>query len=251
MRNLGRVEELWRFPVKSMQGERLETAQISAEGLAGDRAYALLDVEQDKIVSAKSVKRFPDIFSYRATFNQVPRAGSPLPPVDIEMPHGDVVSSAADDVDGVLSSCLGRAVKLIRVGEREPVPYHDASPISLLTDSTMMRFREIQPGSDFDVRRFRMNVIIDCEQAGFAENEWIHQLLEIGSEVRLKVTQPNARCVMTTLAQDELPQDREIFTTMVRHNRLKLENNRRFPCAGVYARVISGGMVIVGDTISL
>jgi uncharacterized protein YcbX len=62
----------------------------------------------------------------------------------------------------------------------------------------MMRFREIQPGSDFDVRRFRMNVIIDCEQAGFAENEWIHQLLEIGSEVRLKVTQPNARCVMTT-----------------------------------------------------
>jgi uncharacterized protein YcbX len=103
MRNLGRVEELWRFPVKSMQGERLETAQISAEGLAGDRAYALLDVEQDKIVSAKSVKRFPDIFSYRATFNQVPRAGSPLPPVDIEMPHGDVVSSAADDVDGVLS----------------------------------------------------------------------------------------------------------------------------------------------------
>jgi uncharacterized protein YcbX len=115
----------------------------------------------------------------------------------------------------------------------------------------MMRFREIQPGSDFDVRRFRMNVIIDCEQAGFAENEWIHQLLEIGSEVRLKVTQPNARCVMTTLAQDELPQDREIFTTMVRHNRLKLENNRRFPCAGVYARVISGGMVIVGDTISL
>lgn len=66
--NLGRISSLWRFPVKSMAGEQLSEAALTSRGFVGDRAYALIDVESGKVVSAKSVKRFPGVLSCRATF---------------------------------------------------------------------------------------------------------------------------------------------------------------------------------------
>jgi len=244
------VKELWRFPIKSMQGERLESADFDIEGLRGDRAFALLDIETDKIVTAKSLKRFPDIFSYSAQFSEEPVPGSPLPAVHVELPGGGRVSTLAENFDEVLSGSLGQAVRLIRVGERDDIPYHDACPVSVLTESTLARLRELQPGSDFDVRRFRMNVIVESSEPGFPENDWVGLAMNVGAAVRLQLIRPNARCVMTTLAQDELPLDKEIFAAMVRHNRLEMENTRRYPCAGVYARVTTGGRVARGDSLS-
>lgn len=247
--HLGTVQALWRFPVKSMRGQKLETAYIDGQGLIGDRAFALLDVEKDQIVSAKYLRRFPDIYQFRATFPDEPVAGEPLPPVQIELPGGGIVSGTQPDVDEVLSAALGRTVRLIRVGDKAPVPYHDASPLSLLTESTLAHLRELRPESDFDVRRFRMNIIIDSDQPGFVENDWVDELLKLGSDLTLQVTRPNARCVMTTLAQDELPVDREIFATLVKYNRLEMENSRPSPCAGVYAQVKTAGVVKAGDAV--
>ena len=65
---VGSVAELWRFPVKSMQGERLEQAEFTERGVLGDRAYALIDVDTGKVVSAKSVKLFPGLLDCQATF---------------------------------------------------------------------------------------------------------------------------------------------------------------------------------------
>jgi len=77
---VGSVTGLWRFPVKSMRGERLDEAHVTEQGLVGDRAYALIDNDTGKVVSAKSVKRFPDLFGCRAAFVEPPRADGDLSP---------------------------------------------------------------------------------------------------------------------------------------------------------------------------
>ena len=78
---VGSVTGLWRFPVKSMRGERLDEAHVTEGGLVGDRAYALIDDDTGKVVSAKSVKQFPDLLACRARFVEPPRADEDLPPL--------------------------------------------------------------------------------------------------------------------------------------------------------------------------
>src|ERR671910_3832864 len=95
---VGAVAGLWRFPVKSMGGERLEQAELTEHGLVGDRAYALIDANTGKVVSAKSVKLFPGLLGCRAAFVEPPRSGGELPPVRIMLPDGTSVTSDSSDV---------------------------------------------------------------------------------------------------------------------------------------------------------
>lgn len=111
---VGTVANLWRFPVKSMLGEQLESVDLTGGGILGDRAYALIDVESGKVVSAKSVRLFPNMFGCRAAFVQPPKSGYELPPVRITLPDGTSVTSDSNDVDGLLSSFFGRRVTLAR-----------------------------------------------------------------------------------------------------------------------------------------
>jgi MOSC N-terminal beta barrel domain len=108
----GSVVGLWRFPVKSMRGERIEQAELTSTGIVGDRAYALLETDTGKVVSAKSVRRFPDLLGCQATFVEPPRTGRDLPPVRIMLPDGLTVLSDANDCNRVLSAYFGRAVTL-------------------------------------------------------------------------------------------------------------------------------------------
>ena len=107
---VGSVTGLWRFPVKSMRGERLDEAHVTERGLVGDRAYALIDTDTGKVVSAKSVKRFPDLLACRAAFVQPPGADDDLPPVEITLPDGSTVRSDTSDVSGALSTFFQRDV---------------------------------------------------------------------------------------------------------------------------------------------
>lgn len=111
---VGAVAGLWRFPVKSMLGEQLEEAELTARGLLGDRVYALIDAETGKVVSAKSVKMFPDLLDCRATFLEAPQSGRELPPVRITLPDGPSVTSDSSEVDRVLSKYFRRNVTLAR-----------------------------------------------------------------------------------------------------------------------------------------
>ncbi|MGC2169160.1 MAG: MOSC N-terminal beta barrel domain-containing protein [Acidimicrobiales bacterium] len=285
-----RVASLWRFPVKSMQGELLQEVALSSTGLVGDRAYALIDAETGKVVSAKSVRQFPDVLTCAAAFVEAPQAGHAPPAVRIDLPNGTVVTSDSPNADGVLSAFFGRSVSLAHsapenftidqyhpdldnldpaghrdtvteqklgsaffseIGVPSPVPvesFFDLFPLSVLTTSTLAHLGELQPESRFDSQRFRMNVVIDTDESGFVENGWVGQAVGIGDTVRLRVTMPDARCVMTTLAQGSLPRDNEILRTLARHNRLPIGAGA-YPCAGVYAMVETSGAVRVGDRI--
>jgi uncharacterized protein YcbX len=109
---VGSILSLWRFPVKSMQGEQLDEIELGLGGIPGDRAYGLIDCETGRVASAKSVKLFSRLFECRASFVEPPRAGSPAPPVTIELPNGTKVRSDQADCDRALSSFLGREVTL-------------------------------------------------------------------------------------------------------------------------------------------
>ena len=290
---VGSVAGLWRFPVKSMRGEQLQEAELTERGVLGDRAYALIDTDTGKVVSAKSVKLFPDLFGCKAAFVEPPRRGSDVPPVQMSLPDGTSVRSDSGDVDRVLSAYFKRNVKLGRVapddftidqyhpdvegadpggnrntvvaqklgaalfaalGMESPVPvgsFFDVFPLSVLTTSTLARLNELRPESRFDERRFRMNVIVKTERPGFIENDWVGRELGLGDGARLNVALLDPRCVMTTLAQGDLPQDTDVLRTLVRHNRVQVGDLGQFPCAGVYAVVAAPGTVRTGDRVVL
>ncbi|MDP9425372.1 MAG: MOSC domain-containing protein, partial [Actinomycetota bacterium] len=113
----------------------------------------------------------------------------------------------------------------------------------LLTTASLERLRELYGEGDFDARRFRPNVVVELDSGenGFVEDGWVGRTLSLG-EVVLEVTEPVARCVMTTLAQGDLPKDPNIMSTTYKYN-----DNR----VGVYARVIRGGRVRRGNRVEL
>lgn len=290
---IGSVAELWRFPVKSMGGERLQEIAITKRGVLGDRTYALIDTDTGRVVSAKSAKLFPDILNCEARFVDPPRRDGDAPPVRITLPAGTVLRSDAAGVDRTLSTYFKRNVALRRsapedftvdqyhpdvegadpggnkdavveqklgsalfasLGMESPVPigsFLDVFPISVLTSSTLARLMQLQPRSQFDARRFRMNVILKTESASFIENEWIGRTLGLGEATQLSAALLDPRCVMVTLAQDDLPKDTEILRALVRHNMVKLGDLGEFPCAGIYAAVATPGTVRVGDQAAL
>jgi uncharacterized protein YcbX len=287
---VGSIGELWRFPVKSMRGEQLEEADVTVRGVVGDRAYALIDADSGKVVSAKSVKLFPHMLECQAAYSEPPRLGSGPSTVKIVLSDGTTVSSDSANVDSVLSDHFKRNVTLAQtapenftidqyhpdLGDLDPngpqdvvldqklgaayfaeagLPspvsagsFFDLFPVSVLTDSTLNRLNELRPASQFDKRRFRMNVIIRANAAGFVENQWIGNELSIGEEVRLRVAKADARCVMTTLAQGDLPRDPDILRTLAQYNR---GDGGKFPCCGVYAVVEAPGRIRTGDRVEL
>ena len=290
---VGSVAELWRFPVKSMKGEQLQEVTVTEQGVLGDRAYALIDAETGKVVSAKSVKLFPDILACQAAFVAPPRAEGEIPPVRIDLPNGTSVTSDSSDFDRALSAHFRRDVRLARVapddftidqyhpdvegadpggnrdkvvaqklgsalfaelGMESPVPvgaFFDVFPLSVITTSTLARLNELRPQSRFEQRRFRMNLIVRTEQPGFIENGWVGHKLQLGDETRVNVALLDPRCVMATLAQDDLPQDTDVLRTLVRHNRMQVGALAQFPCAGVYAVVAAPGTVRTGDHVTV
>lgn len=127
----------------------------------------------------------------------------------------------------------------------------DLFPVSVITTGTLARLSELRPDSRFDARRFRMNVIVSTDADGFVENAWVGHTVALGDTVRVRVAMPDPRCVMTTLAQDDLPGDTDILRTLAGHNKIHLEGAGPSPCAGVYAVVESPGPLRVGHRVAL
>jgi uncharacterized protein YcbX len=113
-----------------------------------------------------------------------------------------------------------------------------------LTTATLDRLRELYPSGRFEIRRFRPNIVVQLAtgEKGFAENAWVGHTLAIGESVRLNITGPCGRCVMTTLAQENLASDPGILRTAAQHNKANV---------GVYAAVTRGGIVRCGDVVKL
>jgi hypothetical protein len=171
----------------------------------------------------------------------------------IDQYHPDIEGAdPAGRHDRVVEQKLGSAY-FDALGIQSPVPagaFFDLYPMSLLTTSTLARLAELAPRVRFDPRRFRMNVIVDIREAGFPENGWIGREVALGDSVRLRVAKHDLRCVMTTLGQDELPNDPEVLRALVRHNRIQV-GETGYPCAGVYAEVGAPGTLRTGDPVTV
>jgi uncharacterized protein YcbX len=265
----GTVVSLWRYPVKSMQGQELDAANFTGSGLLGDRSFALVDTATGKVVSAKNPRKWPTMFGFQATFTTAPVLGNPLPPVQVTAPDGATVASDDAHFADLLTSALGRPVTLATSAPSEPsleeywpdmaeldhqetvtdeaMPpstFFDLATVHILTTATLSRLRQLHPPGRFEVRRFRPNIVIRPanDDADFVESSWVGRKLSIGDEVVLDITDHTPRCVMTTLAQDDLPNDSEILRTAARYNDVHV---------GVYAEVRRGGRVQRGDTVTL
>ena len=274
---------MWRYPVKSMLGEVVDTVTISERGLAGDRAYALIDVETGFVLSAKNPRRWGMLFACRAEYLEPPSAGDDPPPVRITMHDGTTLQSDDPDADESLSRALGRAVRLekrapdapriedmaadveeIPVEERgkvhhgqiallaPPGSFFDCAAVHVMTTSSLAAVSVAYPAGRFDPARFRPNVLVDSgAAAGFVENAWVGRALRVGPDALLDLVMSAPRCVMTTLAQGDLPADKGILQAIGRENRFDIPGLGPSSCLGVYGMVSAGGAVTVGDAVGV
>lgn len=246
-----RVTEIWRYPVKSMLGEPLNQASIAPGGIEGDRRWAVVDAETGVSLSAK---RYSALLGCRAwTVDDE---------VMVELPSGHQFPAGSSEVADELSDLLGRQVATrsvdltetirhefptaITEGEGEPFlwepgteAYFDRAPLHLVTTSTLDALRSLAPDSLFQRARFRPNFLVETDEDGFVEDDWVKRDVMLGS-LKCLVLDHKPRCVMVTRAQDGLPQDTEVIRTVLKSN----DGN-----AGVELRAIETGTLTCGDEV--
>ncbi|MET9639463.1 MOSC N-terminal beta barrel domain-containing protein [Streptomyces virginiae] len=250
--DVGVIERLWRYPIKSTAGEPLRSAEVDLRGLVGDRLYAVRD-GAGKFGSGKNTRRFRRMDGLlhlrsryaRATGEPGPSArpgpsGSPEPsgPPELVDPHGRVVA----DPTAFLRTYLGRDdVELAREGE---VSHFDQLPVSVLTTATLDWIRREVPDVPVDERRFRPNLLVRTPPGTppFVEDEWIGREASLGDTLRLDFRRSSERCVMTNQAQQDLPHSPLVLKAIAAAHDNRLD---------VLATVLTPGTVRVGDPLVL
>jgi uncharacterized protein YcbX len=268
----GRVAELWRYPVKSMLGERRSQMPITQRGALGDRAWALREIATGRIASAK---RFPRLLALHAWYEVDPTfaaAGRIL----IGLPDGGTICPDDSQASAIISDFLQHSVRLenqpagdektgidrttvfgdVPVSQMKPEWTPESMPdyfqlmtgtffeigaVYLLASGSVDHLSKLQGGTaQIDRRRFRPNIYIESPAGcgGFVEDSWLGGALDIGGTVRVENFQPTVWCVTSTLAQQDLPRDLSILRTTAQHHR---------GCLGVYATVTRPGLLQVGD----
>jgi uncharacterized protein YcbX len=259
--NLATVAELWRYPVKSMGGERVAELMLTGRGVAGDRAIAVVAVATSRVLTAK---RVPELLSATARW----LGGA----VEITLSDGPIVRSDDPDVDAVVSRWLGRQVRLERpIGRTVAVEEYqgdldmsaelatfdlpawsfvDEAPVHLLSRDSLRAAGRWHPDSDWDLRRFRPNIVLTSavaapygavRVAGRSGEGAAGDELQVGEAV-VEVTGPCKRCVMVTQRQRGLPADREVLRSII---------SRSGAAFGTYASVRRPGMVLCGDPVTV
>jgi uncharacterized protein YcbX len=260
---LGTIAELWRFPVKSMQGEQLTDGVLGPQSLDGDRRYAVRGVDDERLLTAKRVG---------ALLEATARTGADGA-VTITLPEGTELAADDPAVHGALSDWLGRPVLLVAADDGATRAFEmsfdadqpdqdlfewacpdgtflDLAAAHLLTDASLAAARALHPDGDWDVRRFRPTALIDTATdvavadvaaGGFVEDAWVGRTLSLG-RAELQVLMPTVRCPMPSRAQPGLARDTGVAAALRDHH----ENN-----LGVYAAVTSAGPVAVGDPLHL
>jgi uncharacterized protein YcbX len=286
-----RVTELWRYPVKSMRGERVDGSEVGPEGLRGDRAYAVIDAETGKVGSAKHPRLWADLLRCSARIDGEPAEGE-VPRVVITLPDGAETASDDPEVDARLSALFDRPVRLtndapegstylavwpeidgvipddfltqnaVAADEAEgaltdiacalaaPGTFFDVSALHVVTEATLRRLGELAPDSEFAVERYRPNVVLDTGDEPFTENGWAGSTFSLGDALQAMVLLPTMRCIMTTLAQGDLPRDANTLRTVATHNRVEIPGLGTWSCVGAYAAVTAPGSVRVGDPVA-
>lgn len=248
------VLALWRYPIKAMLGELLEAVEIGLSGCTGDRRWIVVDVHTGEHIANKRGPTDPRLRACRAELLDDTHHELPL---RVTLPDGETIEGPA--VEDGLSDLLSRRIRL--EASRTPAlgrfamtgAHHDAAPVHLITTRTLAHLRSIAPASDWDVRRFRPNLVLDDGDTpgAFSEDALLGGNLRGRSGLRLTVGLPTPRCVVPTRAREELPADPRILRTVVEHHRIDLGPFGRQGCVGAYAEVANAGRISVGDRLDV
>jgi hypothetical protein len=273
---VGTVASIHRFPVKSMQGESLPEVEVVADGMVGDRTWALRDIETGKLASAKRPRPWAALLDCRAT-----GAGDD---VVISLPTGEDFHVRDPGLPVALEAVLGRTVAL-EASERaqqgtfdsewpeiegvdlagdlelptnltgEGTSFIDLGILHVLTTTSLASLAEADPELDLDIRRFRPSLVLETPGlAGFPENDdWAGATVRFGTGddgVEIEIGAPTPRCIMPTVAQGDLPRQIGILQTLARINR-RSSDLGSFACLGAYATVARPGVVRAGDEITV
>jgi uncharacterized protein YcbX len=256
---IGHVDSLWRYPVKSMRGEEMDQIFAGYAGVYGDRLFAF--------VSDGSPKGFPyftgrnqrQMIRYRARFRDPIKAAAPsnqreaeengawpLPAstmqlaIEVETADGkfleiddpSLIDSLRDGIEDSSSIALLRSDRAMT----------DCAPLSLFSLQTV-RELERESGIPIDKRQFRANVYLDIpEIAAFAEDEFVGRSLRLGSKVVVTITKRDGRCMMITINPDTAEKSPGVLKTVAQKHEGK---------AGLYAAILTEGMVRKGDPVEL
>jgi uncharacterized protein YcbX len=244
---------VWRYPVKSLQGEPLEVAELEHDGVLGDRRWGIRDHRTGRILTAR---RRPELLGASASSDGDRPA--------IRLPDGRTVVGPGPKTDDLLSEWLASPVSLVASADTDPgraeffadatddtsraiewtMPegrYVDAAPVLVLTTASLRTAAALHPEGVWDPRRFRPNVLVDVGGDGWVEDDWIGQPLAIGTSVLLP-TQACVRCTMVTRAQPGLDADADVFRTLARHHRGHF---------GAWSDVVVPGRVALGDDVAV
>lgn len=233
MSSVGQVAELWRYPVKSMGGQRLDEVRCDSRGVDGDRCWAVRGSD-GKLGSGKTTRRFRRMKGLLSMASRLDSDGA----VWIRFASGE--TSRIDDprTADLVGDVVNEEVSLV---EETATSHFDDAALHLLTASSLAWLARRRPDDGIDRRRFRPNIVIKTEGSDRTEHAWIGRTLAIG-EVVVRVDTATERCVMTTMAQDGLGFAPGVLGELHAHTGSKL---------GVYGSVAVGSLIRLGDEVKL
>ena len=256
---IGKVDSIWRYPVKSMRGEELAEAFAGYSGIYGDRLFAfkssaspigfpyLTAREQRKLLQYRPRFRYPDKAARPINLTEAEGMGAnPLSAdlselvVDVETPDGQTLAIDNPALMDMLRADLDQKHQLSLMRSQRAMT--DCRPVSIFSLQSARQLAD-ETGTPIDKRRFRANVYVDLgSDEGFAENEFVGRSLRIGPKVVISVQERDARCVMITLDPDTTEKTPAI---------LKKVAQAHEGMAGVYGAVMVEGIVHKGDSVEL
>ena len=256
---IGKIDSLWRYPVKSMRGEEMEELFVGYAGVYGDRLFAFVSDASSKGFPYFTGRNQRRMICYRARFRDPVKAARPsnqreaeengawpLPAssmelaIDVEMPDGKFLEIDDPSLIDFLRAGIEQpnGVTLLR-SDRAMT---DCAPLSLFSLQTVRQL-ERESGMPIDKRQFRANVYLDLSDiAGFSENDFVGRSLRLGSKVLVSITKLDGRCMMITLNPDTAEKSPEVLKTVAQKHEGK---------AGLYAAVLTEGIVRKGDPIEV
>ena len=234
---IGHVEAIFRYPVKSMAGERLEVATLGWHGLDGDRRLAFRRIDDRSGFPWLSASKLPDLLLFGP--HRLDNGAQGELPTHVRTPDGDQMPVFGEDLATEVGRRYGAPVQMMQLNHG----IFDEASISVIASDTVREIGRLA-GRSADVRRFRPNVVVRVlRSAAFQEDEWVGGVLSFGEgddAPAISVTMRDVRCSMVNLDPDSAASAPEVMKAVVRANR----NN-----AGIYGVVTRIGRLEVGQTI--
>jgi uncharacterized protein YcbX len=236
---IGQVEAIFRYPVKSMAGERLEVAELGWHGLDGDRRLAFRRMDDRSGFPWLTAVKLPDLVLFAPQRRE--DDAQPDLPAHIRTPDGEEMPVFGEDLATEVGRRYGAPVQMMQLKHGI---FDDAS-ISVIAFDTVREIERLA-GRRLDVRRFRPNIVVRLlRSVPFQEDEWLGGVLSFGegdNAPAITVTMRDVRCSMVNLDLDSASPAPEVLKAVVLAN----QNN-----AGIYGAVTRIGRLAVGQTIFL